>query len=80
MDTIFRANGKVEEAKPKNGTGYQLDELKEIIGGGWIQIIPLGPKQVMVMDEEGKFKAFDINKKSDCCGKAVSIRWGLYSG
>lgn len=59
---LITVGGEVREIKPKNGSDFQLDELKEYIGGGWIQIVPLSDDRlIMVMDEEGKLKNMPMN-------------------
>lgn len=74
MDTIIKVDGTIQDVTPKNGLDYHLDELKEFIGGGWIEIIPLGSKQVMVLDEEGKLKKFKENGKATAIARPYIFR------
>ncbi len=60
-----------EIVHPRNKKDFQLDELKGVIGGGYIEIISIrahrkfsGPsleEYCMVLDEEGKMKGFPFN-------------------
>ena len=52
--------GTVEPVNPKNGTDFQLSELKKIVGG-YIEVVRLDDNMIMVVDEEGKLKRYDIN-------------------
>lgn len=53
MSKIYRTNGTTEDVSPKNGTDFTLEELQDIVGG-MIQLVYLGGRDVMVIDEEGK--------------------------
>lgn len=43
----------VTEIKPKNGTDFSLAELQKSVGG-YIEIVELTPKTIMVVNENGK--------------------------
>ena len=53
MATIIRTNGKKEDVRPKNGTDFTIEELREIVGG-YIEIVRLPDNRIMVVNEEGK--------------------------
>ena len=53
MAQILYASGDVKNVEPKNGKDFQYEELKEIVGG-YIEIVYLSDKQIMVVNEEGK--------------------------
>lgn len=55
MAQTIKTNGEIHEVQPKNGTDFQLEELQAAVEG-YIQIIFIGPKEVMVVNEEGKFQ------------------------
>ena len=55
MARLIKAIGGEIEISPKNGKRFGLKEAQELVRG-YIQIIPLDGENVMVMDEEGKFK------------------------
>ena len=55
MARLIKAIGGESEITPKNGKKFGLKEAQELVRG-YIQIIPLDGENVMVMDEEGKFK------------------------
>jgi hypothetical protein len=53
---------QVTEVKPKNGKDFQLEEMREYIGGGYIEIVTCHDRQrLMVLDEEGKLKGLPVN-------------------
>ena len=58
-DIIYKINGEVIEASPKNGKNYTYEELREIVGG-FIQIIFLKDK-FMIINEEGKLNNLPYN-------------------
>jgi hypothetical protein len=60
MAKIFKTDGSILETEPKNGTHFTLEELKEIVGG-WIEIVYLPNKEMMIIDEEGKLKGKPYN-------------------
>lgn len=62
---LIKADGKITEVVPKNGTDFQLDELNEFVGG-YIEIIrpPTKPDCLMVINEEGKLKGLPFNAKA----------------
>lgn len=61
MAKLSKANGEVIEVTPKNGKKFVLSELKEFIGGGWIEIVNLLNGKSIVCDEEGKLKRMPVN-------------------
>ena len=61
MAIFFKTDSpKGVEVSPKNGTDFTLDELKDIVGG-YIEILPLGKKYLMVVNDEGKLQGLPIN-------------------
>lgn len=63
MAKIYRASGDVENVEPKNGTDFQLDELSSIVGG-YIEVLYLDDKEILVCDEEGKLKGYPLNVRA----------------
>jgi hypothetical protein len=61
MDIVIEANGIVRSVEPENGTDYTLIELKEFIGGGDIEIVPLGDELSLVCDENGQDMGLPVN-------------------
>ena len=45
---------------PKAGKKYPLEQLQEIVGG-YIQCIRLSPSTVLVCDDDGKYKGYEVN-------------------
>lgn len=63
MAKIYRTNGDVENVEPKNGTDFQLEELSAI-AGGYIEVLYLDDKEILVCDEEGKLKGYPLNVRA----------------
>ena len=61
MAKWIKTDGEVIEVSPKNEDKvFTLSELKEFVGG-YIECIYLTPKQVMVINEEGKLIGLPYN-------------------
>ena len=60
MAQIIKTDGYIIESEPKNGSDYQLEELQAIVSG-FIEVVPIGEKHLMVVNEEGKLKGLGIN-------------------
>lgn len=56
MATHIKADGTVAEVQPKNGTDFDLDEMKSLIGGGFVGHGFLDGGDVLIADEDGYFK------------------------
>lgn len=63
MAQIIKSSGVVIEVTPKNGTDFSLEELQEIVGG-YIGILHLKDKRIIVYDEEGELKNSPLNQKA----------------
>lgn len=50
----------ITSTKPENGADFQLDELKEIVGG-WIEIVRCPDDWIMVVNEEGQLLNLPYN-------------------
>lgn len=71
---LFPAIGspRVEEIPPAVGPGHeQLDAVRKLIGGGYIEIVSLFPGVVLICDEDGKGKGLPVNYG----GTAMLARW-----
>lgn len=61
MAKWIKADGNVVEVSPNNaGECFTLEELKGFVCG-WIECINISPKQVMVINEEGKLLNLPYN-------------------
>ncbi len=47
-------SGSVVEITPKNGRTFELEEVQSRVDG-YIEIVRLNDKQIMIVNEEGKF-------------------------
>jgi len=70
MALLIKVDGTQEEVNGKNDDGsFTLDQLKDAIGGGYIEVVACDPEvtggySCFVCDEEGKFKQFKINEEA----------------
>lgn len=60
MAEIIYAQGGTEPIKPKNGTDFQLEELREIVGG-YIEVTYTKSGKLMIVNEEGKLIGLPFN-------------------
>lgn len=62
MATIYYTDGTTKEVQPKNGTDFQLDELKAIVEG-YIEVLRLKDTRfIMVINEEGRVNGLSRNE------------------
>jgi len=59
MAQLIKADGTTEDIE--NPT---FDKIKELIGGGYVQIIPIGGGIVLAADEDGNMKGLPPNKEA----------------
>ena len=64
MAKVYRVNGNVDDVQPKNGKTYELEELYEMLGCQWIELVYLSDG-IMVIDEEGKLNGKQYNEKAN---------------
>jgi hypothetical protein len=60
-DVVINVDGTQREVSPANGSDYSLEEMRDLIGCKWIQIINTHDGRSMVIDEEGKLTGKEIN-------------------
>ena len=63
MAEIIKADGTIIPVEPKNGKDFKLEELNKIVGG-YIEIVYLTNKRILVVDEEGKLKQKPFNVRA----------------
>lgn len=63
MATIIYSNGKADTITPKQGQTFTLQELQEYVDG-YIQLIPLGQGEIMILNEEGKLLGLPDNESA----------------
>jgi len=57
---IVTESGQEKKILPANGEKFTLEELQKAVGG-YIEIVTLTDKTLMVLDEEGKLKGKKMN-------------------
>ncbi len=63
MAQLYKADGTIEEfPEPANGRHYTLQEVRDAIGGGYIQLCNTKDGRQMAVDEDGKPKGFPANE------------------
>lgn len=60
---IINSNGAKTEVTPKFGNSFTLEELQEYVGG-YIEIIRLTDKYLMVVNEEGRLLNLPFNSEA----------------
>ena len=60
MSKIYKTDGTTVNVEPKNGSDFSLEELQEIVGG-YIEVLYLNDKEILVCDEDGKLKGYGLN-------------------
>ena len=60
---IINTNGAKTEVTPKFGNPFTLEELQEYVGG-YIEIIRLTDKYLMVVNEEGRLLDLPFNSEA----------------
>ena|SRR5256885_2277434 len=63
MATIYRADGTTKEVQPENGTDFNLKEVQAIVGG-YVEVIKLKDKRIMIINEEGKLTNLPRNEEA----------------
>ena len=59
---LLKADGSVTDYPPKGKT-YTLEEMQTAVGG-YIEIVHVGRRHLMVVNEEGKLNGLPVNKKA----------------
>lgn len=73
LSTIIKTDGSRINVEPKNKTDFELEELKEIVGG-YIEIVSLSKTQCMVVNEEGKCERLPYNHLATLCVNMAGIK------
>lgn len=68
MGMIITVDGLVRDARPSNGSSFNLEECQQVVDG-YIEIVHLQPDMVMVINEEGKFTK-DLNSVATMIARA----------
>lgn len=63
MAAIIKVNGETTDVRPKNGTDFSLEEMKEIVGG-YIEVLFLEGGDLMVVNEDGKNQNLPLNTEA----------------
>jgi len=63
MATLIKTDGTHTSVEPKNGKDFQIEELWDLIGG-YVQIVYINPREILIVDEDGLNKHLPINKEA----------------
>jgi hypothetical protein len=63
MAKIYKINGETEDVTPKNRKSFSLEELQSFVGG-YIEMVYLKDKKIMIVNEEGKLNGLPANVKA----------------
>lgn len=61
MAILYKPGKGAVRVRPRNGRVFCLEELKEMMDGGWIEIVRLPNSLWLVVDEEGRLKGLEPN-------------------
>lgn len=64
MAFLLHPDGMWDEVEPANGRSFTLEELRDFIGGGYIEVQACRAKPgfILVVDEDGKGKGLPWNE------------------
>jgi hypothetical protein len=76
MAIQIKTDGTETEVHPRYGKQFELEEIREYIGGGHIEIVYLkypgpGGANIMVCDDEGLLKGMEVNLKATMLHSAL---------
>lgn len=60
MSLYIKTDGTQSEVYPNNGVEYTLEELHKFVDG-YVEIVRIADKKMIVLDEEGKLKGKPVN-------------------
>ena len=60
MATHLKASGEALEVQPAKGKKFSLAELQAFVDG-YIELVRLGPNQLMFVNEEGRLRGLPYN-------------------
>lgn len=66
--------GSIEEISPNDGREFELEEVQKRVEG-YIEIVYLNEKQIMIVNEEGKFDK-DYNQLATTIAQLNHALWG----
>ena len=77
MATLIKADGTRREIQPKNGTDFKLEELQAYVDG-YIEIVNLRNGELLVINEEGKYRYDTNNAATDLAHEHHALFPGDY--
>jgi hypothetical protein len=60
MAKLYKTDGTIDEVQPANKTDWKLEELQKIVGG-YIEVLTLDKRLIMIINEEGKLSGLESN-------------------
>ncbi len=78
MAVYIKATGETMMVSPRDGRGFDLEEMQHLVGG-YIEVIPLPGEQAMVVNEHGKLHGQPLNEEATSIAQlTASIHWSDY--
>lgn len=72
---LITVDGSVTEIAPLNGKEFELEEMQKHVEG-YVELVQLTEKQIMLVNEEGKF-----DKKYNCVASGIAdLFHALFAG
>ena len=78
LNAIIRTDGTWEERLPSNGGQYSARELKDAVGGGYIELVRLHDGRLLVCDDSGRIHSLPFNALATALyllGRPRSVDW-----
>lgn len=72
---LITVDGSVTEIAPLNGKEFEREEMQKLVEG-YVELVQLREKQIMLVNEEGKF-----DKKYNCVASGIAdLYHALFAG
>jgi hypothetical protein len=57
---LYRVDGTIKKIEPQNGNTFSLEEMQNFVDG-YIEVVNMGTKKFMIVNEEGKISGLPVN-------------------
>jgi len=74
MAKLIKTNGEILDITPKDGVHFTFEEMHELIGCEYVQLVSLSNREYMIVDEEGALKPDRIkNEKATIAYQKICL-------